>query len=365
MALRPLFPFKQAQYVQIFPLKPAPCCTLFAGLGNTNKSASFFFFLSDSRFVLATLSFSPFSLLPQTLWKIWQELRSLSSCSIRLQWFPGHLFLPGNDAADELARRGTLLVSSAIPCGLSPLMSRIHSSLFSDWRHNVSSKFFDTQAPSISTEELVLPRHARCVLSRLRCNGHGLLLSSYLYRIGRIKNPLCSACGHSSQNTSHLILNCLCSYGLFAPLALWHLSVSVRPLVQAQESYPASGVPWSSAMPPSVKRGRIITTTTTSRTNKIVERVREKVPSDRRRTVWMIADELSTNSERLWTIITKDLGIRNICVKFVPRLLNDEQKQHRVQECQDNLKKLETETDRMSRAATGDESWTFEYDPLT
>ena len=87
-------------------------------------------------------------------------------------------------------------------------LSRIHSCLFSDWRRTVSSKFFDTQVPSISTEELVLPHHARCVLSRLRCNELSLLLSSYLSRIGRIENPSCSACGHSSQDTSHFILHC-------------------------------------------------------------------------------------------------------------------------------------------------------------
>ena len=80
--------------------------------------------------------------------------------------------------------------------------------LFSDWRRTAPSEFFDTQVPSISTEKLVLPRHARCVLSRLRCNGHSLLLSSYLNRIGRTENPSCSACGHSSQDTSHLILHC-------------------------------------------------------------------------------------------------------------------------------------------------------------
>ena len=85
-------------------------------------------------------------------------------------------------------------------------MSRIHSYLFSEWRRTVSSKFFDTQVPSISTEEFVLSRHARCVLSRLRCNGHSLLLSSYLFKIGRIENPSCSACGHSSQDTFHLML---------------------------------------------------------------------------------------------------------------------------------------------------------------
>ena len=73
-----------------------------------------------------------------------------------------------------------LVAPSAFPCSLSPFTSRIHSRLFSDWRRTVSSKYFDTQVPSISTEELVLPRHARCVLSRLRCNGHSLLLGSYL-----------------------------------------------------------------------------------------------------------------------------------------------------------------------------------------
>ena len=41
-----------------------------------------------------------------------------SSCIIRLQWVSGHSFLPGNDAADELFRRGAQLVPSAIPCSL-------------------------------------------------------------------------------------------------------------------------------------------------------------------------------------------------------------------------------------------------------
>ena len=54
VALRPLFPFWQAQYAQVFLLKLAPFCTLFAGLGSTNKSVIFLLF-----YYLTLVLFSP------------------------------------------------------------------------------------------------------------------------------------------------------------------------------------------------------------------------------------------------------------------------------------------------------------------
>ena len=89
-----LYPFRQAQYVQVFPLKPAPFCQLSAGLGSTNKSDISLPLLSDSRFVLAILSSLPSFLLHQSLWQIWKKLPFLSFCTIRLQWVPGHSFFP-------------------------------------------------------------------------------------------------------------------------------------------------------------------------------------------------------------------------------------------------------------------------------
>ena len=109
VALTPLFPFWQAQYVQVFPLKPTPFCTLFAGLGSTNKSAISFLFSSCLTLVLS----SP--LISNSV----ADLAGTALCSIRLQWVPGHLFLSGNNAA----RRGALFAPSAIPCRLSPLVS--------------------------------------------------------------------------------------------------------------------------------------------------------------------------------------------------------------------------------------------------
>ena len=199
VALRPLF-FSTGPVCSSFSLKPTPFYTLFADLGSTNKSATSL--LSDSGSVLSSVFYLKLC------------GRSRRNCLLSPPVLSGY-----NESPDICFSRGmTRLMSwpdgECYSCPLQflivslSLISRIHSSLFSDWRRTVSSKFFDTQATSISTEELVLPRHARCVLSRLRCNGHSLLLGSYLSRIDRIKNPSCSACGHPSQDISDLILHC-------------------------------------------------------------------------------------------------------------------------------------------------------------
>ena len=140
----------------------------------------------------------------------------------------------------------------------SLVVSRIHSFLFSDWRRTVSSKIFDTQIPLISTKKLVLPSSRSLCSLCLHCNGHSLLLSSYLFRIGTIENSSCSACEHPSQDISFCTVQ-LRTLG--TPLALWQRSVSLEPLVQALGSCPASGALWSSAIPSSLKKGWVATTT--------------------------------------------------------------------------------------------------------
>ena len=253
VALRPLFPFRQAQYAQVFPLKPAPFCTLFAGLSSINKSAIFLL----SSYCLTLLRSSP----PYPLLHLSSHLTLCGRSGRNCVLFP--LVLSDyNGSPDTCFSQGTTLLTSWLDrerylhplqsLVVSLLLSLVSTLIFSDWRHTVSSKFFDTQVPSISTEKLVLPCHAR---SRLCCNGHSFLLGSYLSRIGRIENPSCSACGQSSQDISHLVLHCPATDS--ALLTLWRLSVSLRPLVQTLGSCPASGTPWSPVMPPIPRKGSV------------------------------------------------------------------------------------------------------------
>ena len=166
-------------------------------------------FFSDSLSVLSTLSTPLPYLTPKSLSNTQSLLNSLSQSKVvHLQWIPGHSSLPGNDLADSLAKAGASLDPSSISVSLAPLISSQQLSLYTSWRLSVQSGFFQHQIPSVSPEELTLPRSVRCALSRLRCNGHSTLLNSYLHRVGRAETPLCSNCGSKPQNLSHLVLDC-------------------------------------------------------------------------------------------------------------------------------------------------------------
>ena len=101
---------------------------------------------------------------------------------------------------------------------------------------------------------LFCPGEARW-LSRLRCHGHSLLLSSYLHRISRKENSDCSACGHPLQDLNHLLLDCPASEPLRK--SIFGSSLYSRSMVQTLGYGPTVGSPRSSSAPPSLGRGRV------------------------------------------------------------------------------------------------------------
>ena len=90
-----------------------------------------------------------------------------------------------------------------------------------------------------------------------------------------------------------------------------------------------------------------------------VKQVKQIDRGNRRLTVQMIASQLDMKKDSVWKIITEDLGMRKVCAKMVPRLLNDDQKEHCMQMCQDIVDCLQNETDLLRRVITGDEMWIF------
>ena len=90
----------------------------------------------------------------------------------------------------------------------------------------------------------------------------------------------------------------------------------------------------------------------TSRTEVNFEQVKQIVRGDRRLTVQMIARQMDMKKESVWKIITKDLGMRKVCAKMVPRLLNDLQKKCHIQMCQDIMEHLQNEPDLLRRFIT-------------
>jgi len=57
--------------------------------------------------------------------------------------------------------------------------------------------------------------------------------------------------------------------------------------------------------------------------------------------------------------------MRQIAAKFVPCLLNNDQRDRRVQVCTELQKAVRHDSNFLSRVITGDESWLYNYDPET
>ena len=95
-----------------------------------------------------------------------------------------------------------------------------------------------------------------------------------------------------------------------------------------------------------------------------IEDVRRMVMKDRRVTVRHIASTLKISSERVWTIITKNLKMKKVVARWVPRLLTEDQKKARVQMARQNLALYEADEDTfLARFVTMDETWVHHFDP--
>jgi hypothetical protein len=97
--------------------------------------------------------------------------------------------------------------------------------------------------------------------------------------------------------------------------------------------------------------------------DKYQKQVDEMIKHDRRITQKQTAGRLGMSKERVGYMIGL-LGYTKVCSRWVPRTLTPENKQKRVESCEELLKRYREEGDQfLLNIVTGDESWIHHVDP--
>ncbi|UYV72344.1 hypothetical protein LAZ67_9002714 [Cordylochernes scorpioides] len=98
----------------------------------------------------------------------------------------------------------------------------------------------------------------------------------------------------------------------------------------------------------------------TSTTDEKINEVEKMILANRRITVREVAEDLNISIGSCHSIFINDLGTRRVAAKFVPKLLNCDQKQHRM-----NIANVRDDPNLLQRVITGDEAWVYGYDVET
>ncbi|OQD77337.1 hypothetical protein PENANT_c114G03644, partial [Penicillium antarcticum] len=172
--------------------------------------------LSDSKSALQAVQNPGNKSGQQIIHAILQAARNTKThgTSIRLQWIPGHCEIPGNDAADSLAK------DTAVPGKTHPfcfLLSRerahirqgIHAQWKKEWNESNTGahlRQIDDTLPAKYTRRLYgsLPRNRAYLLTQLR-TGH-CWLSTYAKAFRFRDDDLC-VCGER-ESVHHVLLDC-------------------------------------------------------------------------------------------------------------------------------------------------------------
>ncbi|UYV84537.1 hypothetical protein LAZ67_X002498 [Cordylochernes scorpioides] len=96
-----------------------------------------------------------------------------------------------------------------------------------------------------------------------------------------------------------------------------------------------------------------------------INEVEKMILANRRITVREVAEDLNISIGSCHSIFINDLGMRRVAAKFVPKLLNCAQKQHRMNISNEILDSVRHDPNLLQRVITGDEAWVYGYDVET
>ena len=99
-------------------------------------------------------------------------------------------------------------------------------------------------------------------------------------------------------------------------------------------------------------------------TEKNIATVKTLIEEDAHYTVQEIEELSGIHLSSVLKILRKRLGLRKICARWLPHLLNDEQKQSRVRLASQVIEKYDKcDPRRLEEIVTGDETWIYHFQP--
>ena len=97
----------------------------------------------------------------------------------------------------------------------------------------------------------------------------------------------------------------------------------------------------------------------------LIGQIKNFMDKDRRVSIETISAQFDVSVGTVLTIIREELKMRNICTKFVPRVLREDQKERRCHDSREMVELISSDPAVLDALVTCDESCIYCYDPDT
>ena len=101
------------------------------------------------------------------------------------------------------------------------------------------------------------------------------------------------------------------------------------------------------------------------RTPELIGQIKNFLDKDRRVSIETISAQFDVSVGTIHTIIHEELKMQKICVKFVPKVLREDQKERRCHDSREMVELINSDPAVLDALVTCDESWIYCYDPET
>ena len=101
------------------------------------------------------------------------------------------------------------------------------------------------------------------------------------------------------------------------------------------------------------------------RTPELIGQINNFMDKGRFVSIETISTQFDVSVETIHTIIREELKMQKMCVKFVPRVLREDQKERRFHDSREMIELINSDHAVLDALVTCDENWIYCYDPET